>query len=197
MWNESHLSFYKVGYDFKHSEEKSCGDAQHQVITPLLNSSHFSFDENCDVTSETCAVVQPFKTFNVTLTSYDASSSMVLNEFKVDVCKIFKALRNKNTSSSFKNHPMRMKIGMIKFMFMFWGIPLQCPVREKFVYCYKKSDVVKVSSVYQKMIPVFALALKVRVQTITEHNSGSSCMETVLSTVKMNWFSDLPKIKVV
>lgn len=151
------------------------------VITPLLDSSQMLLNTKCELSSEACAIVNPFNTFKVTLTSIDAMSSMILNEVKVDVCDILSKMKN-NTKEINRN----TSVHVIKYNFMSWGIPFQCPIKEKFVHCYNKTKVMKLSPSYQKLIPLVAKIQKIFLKMFIEHDTGTSCMETTCSYVKMN-----------
>lgn len=160
----------------------SCRNPNSEIVKPL-SSSPFVLTDKCEYTADACATIKPFNKFNVTLLTIEERSSMTVNEMKLDICDVIR--KEKTDPKSLKSNIMKTKLTMIKFNFMYWGIPFKCPVEKEINYCYNSSIVRRVSESFQKMIPLMITVPKVIIRTVLHFDTGSGeCLEFGCSFVK-------------
>lgn len=156
------------GYKLEIQNVTNCG-GEDQVFTSLNHS--LKIDQDCDVSSKSCVLMKPYKTYTVHLTVSNSDSGMVLAEKRLDMCK-------KDGNQYKKNFILHLAA---------IGLPAEpkCPSNETFVHCYNGTKVFRLPPTIQRMLPLFAVNRQIRVSLRLQHDSGSSCFNLFGSYMKM------------
>lgn len=142
----------------------NCGD-ENQIITNLNSST--SVTDNCEMASTSCSSLKPYNKTELTIQAFDYRSDMMISELKFDFCD------------------KKKKSDLIKLILLGFGVPVQCSSKKSTVFCYNPSKPMLISQSLQKMLPIFARNIKVRIAVRMNHDTGTSCMNA-LSVFKDN-----------
>lgn len=145
----------------------------------------FSLNTRCEISSGSCAIINPYKTalvcyfitirtssyywpnfyFQLEMKVYEGD--MELHEAKFDLCD------------------SKTKPDMVKLIMSGWAIPDYCPIEKSFTFCYNPQIMIKLSAVSRKMLKLFSAKSSEYVKITITHDTGTSCFEAMNSVVRI------------
>lgn len=174
--------YLQDGYDANIQEVKLCLEGS-PIFRPMSGTLNIS--NSCDVSSNACAVIQPFSTFTMELGLFDPITDVPLpveghTSMSYDVCAGTTVI------------PDLMKFAMVAF-----GIPPICPVTQPTKHCYDEvSSLFTINEHLRRLLPLYSSRGAFKIVVTTLHDTGTSCLEVIASfkNTKRNSHKTFPLI---
>lgn len=110
---------------------------------------------------DACTIIKPFQKFEVNIVATEKRSSMKLVDIKFNVCD------KKPKPALFKAH------------IFYFNAPTKCPVQKEAMKCVKGS-IFKFPESMQKVFPILARNGEIELTFKSEHDTGTSCLKSIL-----------------